>query len=534
MSPSASSTPGSLSIQSCTGFDPNIDADNSIYRFYGKSIDTAFPENNEHMISDPIAATGSMGFPLSKEKGRSLATLRQDYQPGGNCVMNGSYCDSEFVPPTVRQWLRRNVIDPVFDAAVAGAVDYLQGNDYSRLFALLRLGALAARLSSDPGTQAFGLAARSIVGPGVGSLTASAQPTDSPSWIVTEVTTAENVNNLRFNWRFAEGGDGVLQVFVNDIRVRMLEQRFVPNASYRTESLWIGDLPSGRHTIAFRLDGFGANPSGVELTDVELGLVERVEVQVGAHILNVETYGPGSVVSAPAGINCGANCSAAFANGEIVALTAVPANGAHFTGWSGDCARAGICDLQMDADKEVTAVFAEGAPSDKSFTGPTRTGSGTFTATVQGGGSGCAFDLAQTGATALPAAPPSDIQFPNGVFQFRLVGCDAGSTVTLRVRWPEPASGQYWKYNPLTSQWYQYPGATFDPLTSTWTFQITDNGPHDADSAPGVIVDPTGPAQVRGGGLPPPIPILPLWGLLMLGIGTLILGLGALRSVSQR
>ena len=31
MSPSASSSPGSLSIQSCTGFDPNIDADNSIY-----------------------------------------------------------------------------------------------------------------------------------------------------------------------------------------------------------------------------------------------------------------------------------------------------------------------------------------------------------------------------------------------------------------------------------------------------------------------------------------------------------------------
>jgi len=51
--------------------------------------------------------------------------------------------------------------------------------------------------------------------------------------------------------------------------------------------------------------------------------------------LSVTRTGNGSVGSAPAGISCGTTCSATFAAGTSVTLTATPAAGSVFTGWFG-------------------------------------------------------------------------------------------------------------------------------------------------------------------------------------------------------
>jgi uncharacterized repeat protein (TIGR01451 family) len=80
------------------------------------------------------------------------------------------------------------------------------------------------------------------------------------------------------------------------------------------------------------------------------------------HTLTVQrSGGRGSVISQPAGIACGRDCTNDYAEGATVVLRARPRSGVTFTGWGGDCAHAGTnltCTLVMDADKTVTAAFS--------------------------------------------------------------------------------------------------------------------------------------------------------------------------------
>lgn len=75
--------------------------------------------------------------------------------------------------------------------------------------------------------------------------------------------------------------------------------------------------------------------------------------------------GAGSVNSAPAGIACtlsagapSGDCSEAFVDGEVVALTASAAPSSHFSGWSGcDSVAGASCTVTMNAPKAVVATF---------------------------------------------------------------------------------------------------------------------------------------------------------------------------------
>jgi endoglucanase len=70
--------------------------------------------------------------------------------------------------------------------------------------------------------------------------------------------------------------------------------------------------------------------------------------------------GTGTVTSSPSGINCGTSCSANYATGTSVTLTASAASGSTFAGWSGACTGTGSCVTSMTASRSVTATFTSG------------------------------------------------------------------------------------------------------------------------------------------------------------------------------
>jgi len=73
--------------------------------------------------------------------------------------------------------------------------------------------------------------------------------------------------------------------------------------------------------------------------------------------------GSGSVTSVPAGIDCGATCTAAFQEESTVSLTPQAAAGSSFAGWSGACSGTGACTVTVgEAQSSVGAEFVSTTP----------------------------------------------------------------------------------------------------------------------------------------------------------------------------
>jgi hypothetical protein len=77
----------------------------------------------------------------------------------------------------------------------------------------------------------------------------------------------------------------------------------------------------------------------------------------GTLTVNKNGTGSGTVTSTPSGIDCGADCSESYSDGTVVTLTASPAGGSIFGGWSGACSGTGTCQVTMNSNTTVIASF---------------------------------------------------------------------------------------------------------------------------------------------------------------------------------
>jgi DNA-binding beta-propeller fold protein YncE len=110
-----------------------------------------------------------------------------------------------------------------------------------------------------------------------------------------------------------------------------------------TDKIYVANENSGNVTV---IDG-SAKPSDFTVSVIDSG------------------SGTGTVTSNPPGINCPSSCSASFALGTMVGLTASPASGSTFTVWSGACSSVGACNVTTTGF--VTATFNTAPPPDFSL-----------------------------------------------------------------------------------------------------------------------------------------------------------------------
>jgi parallel beta-helix repeat protein len=139
--------------------------------------------------------------------------------------------------------------------------------------------------------------------------------------------------------------------------------------------------------------------------------------------------GNGSVTSDDAGnINCPGTCSAFYASGTGVTLTAHLGANATFTGWSGDCSGTGACSVTMDQARNVTATFA----LVQHVLSVTKAGTGTGTITSNVGGINCLGTCSANydhGTGVVLTAGPG----PNATFAGWSGGVCSGTATTCAV-----------------------------------------------------------------------------------------------------
>jgi uncharacterized repeat protein (TIGR03803 family) len=102
----------------------------------------------------------------------------------------------------------------------------------------------------------------------------------------------------------------------------------------------------------------GVSPSGT-LCVQGCGVVFAVY----AEGLTVNVSGSGTVTSQPPGISCPPTCSANFAGGTLVTLTAVAPSGSVLSSWSGGgCSGNGACQIPLNGAVTVSAEFVSNNP----------------------------------------------------------------------------------------------------------------------------------------------------------------------------
>ena len=187
----------------------------------------------------------------------------------------------------------------------------------------------------------------------------------------------------------------------------------------------------------------GGGCSGTGTCNVTINSAQSVTATFTLNIYTLTVTragtGSGSVSSVPAGITCGADCSEPYNHGTTITLTASPAVGSTFSGWSGAaCSGTGNCVVTLTAAQTATASFALN----------------TFTVTASAGSNG---SITPTGMqTAGFGSTPSFMLAPASGY-FAVVTGTCGGTLTANN----------FTTNPVTSS------CTVDAAFTQITFAVT-------------------------------------------------------------
>jgi hypothetical protein len=214
----------------------------------------------------------------------------------------------------------------------------------------------------------------------------------------------------------------------------------VTNSGSATMSVLIGNGTGGFAAPANFT--FGTTPTALVAGDfngdgkLDVAVVNRDDNNVSVRLnttccfLTVTNVGGGEnvVTSSPPGISCGVNCFRAFASGTPVTLTATPASGFEFGGWTGaGCSGTSTCSFTITSDLAVTATFGliinpptlpsgqAGAEYTQTLT--PATGTPPFTFTLQSGTLPAGMELSTDGV--LSGTPTQ-----GGVFNFTVKATD--------------------------------------------------------------------------------------------------------------
>jgi hypothetical protein len=215
------------------------------------------------------------------------------------------------------------------------------------------------------------------------------------------------------------------------------------------------------------VSAFGANGVGGSLTfSLQFAANQVVSVTKAG-------TGIGTVTSSPSGINCGATCTAAFASGTAVTLTATPVTGSVFAGWSGGgCSGTGSCVVTLSAPTTVTATFNASAAVPATLTVQrSGTGSGTVTSSPSGinCGATCAGTFASGTVVTLTATAATGSVFAG----WSGGGCSGTGSCVVTLSAPTTVTATF--------------SAASVPVTLTLTVQRSGTGSGTVTSSPGGI-----------------------------------------------